>query len=438
MIRECRECDFDTICTIVNDAAIAYRGVIPEDRWHEPYMSKAELREAIDQGVMFWGVEQDGHLVGVMGIQPVRDVTLIRHAYVRTAYRRQGIGSRLLAFLLDRADRPVLIGTWAAADWAVRFYQKHGFRLVPAQVKNRLLRTYWGVPERQVETSVVLADAKWRDGTNDNPRSYWASQLDEASEFMDRITAYAVKDCGEPLADLVSAVAAADLRVTFSETEIAPGLKRIFMLREGLVPNFLAVARRMNDLGWELRVEDGYRTRAMQRALSLAPYVLDKILAKVTWELDEQMPSQDLLFKRVRVLTATCPKIGTHMSGSAVDISVFDSDTGLEVDRGAPYLEMSEKTPMASPYVSQTAHANRMAITRIFELAGFVAYPYEFWHYSRGDAYDELMAGSGRPGRYGAVDIDSTGAVTPITDPTASLHSPESFAQAMQQSLNRR
>jgi N-acetylglutamate synthase-like GNAT family acetyltransferase len=121
-----------------------------------------ELREAVNSGVVFWGFEQDGELLGVMGTQPVQDVTLIRHAYVRTDHRRQGIGGRLLRFLLSRIDGPVLVGTWAAADWAIRFYRKHGFRLVTPAEKDRLLRKYWRIPERQIETSVVLADEKWR------------------------------------------------------------------------------------------------------------------------------------------------------------------------------------------------------------------------------------------------------------------------------------
>lgn len=161
MIRLCRNDEFDTVCEIVNDAAEAYRGIIPPDRWHEPYMPPEELRHEMDAGVVFWGWEDDGRLVGVMGIQDVRDVTLIRHAYVRTARRNQGLGGRLLAHLHARASRPVLVGTWAAATWAVRFYEKHGFRRVTPREKDRLLRTYWSIPERQVETSVVLADERW-------------------------------------------------------------------------------------------------------------------------------------------------------------------------------------------------------------------------------------------------------------------------------------
>lgn len=161
MIRRCAEDDFEAIRSIVNDAATAYKGVIPSDRWHEPYMPKEELRREIGAGVVFWGYEEGGELVGVMGIQDVQDVTLFRHAYVRTAMRNRGIGGKLLSFLYGQTDRPVLVGTWAAAGWAIRFYEKHGFRLVTADEKDRLLRKYWSIPGRQTETSVVLADKKW-------------------------------------------------------------------------------------------------------------------------------------------------------------------------------------------------------------------------------------------------------------------------------------
>jgi GNAT superfamily N-acetyltransferase len=149
--------------SIVNDGAVAYKGVIPVDRWKEPYMPKDDLQHQIDEGVSFWGFEDWGQLVGIMGIQPVRDVTLIRHAYVRTAYRSQGIGSKLLEFLLKEITTPVLIGTWADAAWAIRFYEKHGFTPASVEEKTRLLKRYWSIPERQVETSVVLADQKWLD-----------------------------------------------------------------------------------------------------------------------------------------------------------------------------------------------------------------------------------------------------------------------------------
>lgn len=166
MIRQCDNSDFEIIYSIINDAAQAYKGVIPGDRWKEPYMSKDELRHEMNQGVVFWGYEEDGELVGVMGIQHSQDVSLIRHAYVRTGRRNQGIGGKLLSYLRARTTRPLLIGTWADALWAVRFYEKHGFRLVSPQEKSRLLKKYWSVPERQIQTSVVLAEQSWFDSYN--------------------------------------------------------------------------------------------------------------------------------------------------------------------------------------------------------------------------------------------------------------------------------
>lgn len=163
MIRQCDSSDFETIYSIINEAAEAYRGIIPEDRWKVPYMGREELQHEIEDGIVFWGYEEDGELVGVMGIQDVMDVTLIRHAYVRTARQRRGIGGKLLSELRGKTARPLLMGTWADAGWAIYFYQRHGFRLVTPEEKPRLLRKYWSIPERQVETSVVLADQKWFD-----------------------------------------------------------------------------------------------------------------------------------------------------------------------------------------------------------------------------------------------------------------------------------
>jgi GNAT superfamily N-acetyltransferase len=163
MIRPCNSSEFEEILAIVNDAARAYKGIIPADRWKEPYMSRDELRHEMIEGVVFWGYEEEGRLVGVMGLQPVEDVSLIRHAYVLTGKQNQGIGGKLLRYLRERNTHRMLVGTWRAATWAIRFYEKHGFRLVSSQEKDRLLRRYWSIPERQVETSVVLADQKWFD-----------------------------------------------------------------------------------------------------------------------------------------------------------------------------------------------------------------------------------------------------------------------------------
>ncbi len=164
MIRRCTETDFEAILAVVNEAARAYDGVIPADRYHQPYMPAGELRGEIDAGVEFWAWEEAGALLGVMGIQEVKDVTLIRHAYVRTADQGRGIGAGLLANLRAQTTRPLLIGTWADAVWAIRFYEKHGFELTSAEQKAALLRRYWSVPERQIETSVVLAEHGWLAG----------------------------------------------------------------------------------------------------------------------------------------------------------------------------------------------------------------------------------------------------------------------------------
>jgi GNAT superfamily N-acetyltransferase len=158
MVSRCRDDDRDAILAIVNAAAEVYRGVIPADRWHDPYMPAEELDGEIAAGVEFWGYEADGELLGVMGIQPLDDVDLIRHAYVKPGRQRGGIGGALLEHLMDRATKPLLVGTWASAEWAIAFYRRHGFVQVTPEEKTRLLRRYWDIPERQVETSVVLAN----------------------------------------------------------------------------------------------------------------------------------------------------------------------------------------------------------------------------------------------------------------------------------------
>jgi N-acetylglutamate synthase-like GNAT family acetyltransferase len=161
MLEKCAPSDFGEIDEIINDAASAYENVIPADCWHEPYMSEKELKRQIEEGVEFWCYKEDGKVLGVMGIQDKGEVTLIRHAYVRTTARNKGIGSKLLAHLTTFTRKPILIGTWAAASWAIQFYQKHGFRLLSPEEKNKLLAKYWAIPQRQVETSVVLANPDW-------------------------------------------------------------------------------------------------------------------------------------------------------------------------------------------------------------------------------------------------------------------------------------
>jgi N-acetylglutamate synthase-like GNAT family acetyltransferase len=165
MVRKCDESDFEAIYQIINEAAQIYKGIIPADRWKDPYMPKEELKHEIDAHVCFWGYEEEGELLGVMGIQDILDVTLIRHAYVRTAQQNRGIGGKLLSHLRTLTSRPILLGTWADATWAIRFYEKHGFHLVTPEEKDRLLKKYWSIPDRQIETSVVLAEENWIEET---------------------------------------------------------------------------------------------------------------------------------------------------------------------------------------------------------------------------------------------------------------------------------
>jgi GNAT superfamily N-acetyltransferase len=161
MIRPCRDDEFQAIWTIINDGAQAYKGIIPSDRWAEPYMSLEKLRHEIEESVAFWGFEEDELMLGVMGLQHVKDVTLVRHAYVRTNHQGKGIGGALLNHLQGTCVGPVLVGTWADAVWAIGLYKKHGFELVHPREKEVLLRKYWTVPDRQIETSVVLANEAW-------------------------------------------------------------------------------------------------------------------------------------------------------------------------------------------------------------------------------------------------------------------------------------
>ena len=160
MIRRCADADLAAIEAIINEAAEAYRGVIPADCWHEPYMTRSDLLAEIAAGVDFWGWDESGTLIGVMGFQKVRDATLIRHAYVSSAHQGRGVGGALLRTLAGQATGSLLVGTWAAAEWAIRFYARHGFRLVSTGEKDRLLNTYWSIPLRQQEVSVVMVHEK--------------------------------------------------------------------------------------------------------------------------------------------------------------------------------------------------------------------------------------------------------------------------------------
>ena len=269
-------------------------------------------------------------------------------------------------------------------------------------------------------------------------RAYWSEQMEEAYGFMSQMLAYPVEECGESLVSLPESVTAEGLTVEFAHTRIAGRYDHLFYLRKGLIRDFVAAARQMNARGWTLKVEDGFRSKEMQRHIALHANVLDIVLQKVIWEAHGQIPTPELLFRRLTGLAATRPKIGTHMSGSALDISVLWSEDLAEVERGGPYIEFSELTPMASPFVPNEAARNRAEISAIMRRHGFMAYPYEFWHYSNGDAYAEYLAGLGNPARYGPVDFDlATGSITPILKANESLHSMEDIKRHMALALGR-
>jgi len=272
----------------------------------------------------------------------------------------------------------------------------------------------------------------------DQRRAYWAEQLEQAHAFMHQVLAYPVQECGEKMVALEPAARAAGVRIEFSPKKHALGLDRLYYLRAGQIDGFLAAGEEMNRRGWFMMVEDGFRTRKMQKYVGRQPAVFDSILRSVSWELKGAKPTPEFFRRRSMTLVALMPKIGTHMSGSAIDISVFRIDNGQEVDRGGPYLEMSEKTPMASPFVSPEARANREAIIAIMRRHGFVQYPWEFWHYNGGDAYEGVLLGQNQPARYGAIDWSGKGgSVPPIANPEQPLNSTEEFEQEIAAALIR-
>ena len=273
----------------------------------------------------------------------------------------------------------------------------------------------------------------------DARRAYWAAQMDEAHAFMLQIRQYPVVECGEPLVSMTDAVRGSGIEVSFSARPHVQGLPRLYWLRAGLIDSFLACARAMNERGWILKVEDALRTMTMQKFLARASYTFDVVVERLLWEGKGTLPPVELAMRRIGALVAAAPKVGTHMSGSAIDISVLDRASGQEIDRGRPYLEMSELTPMTSPFVSPEAQANRQAITALMAKHGFVTYPWEFWHYNQGDAYDHYLNKTGQPARYGAVNVSLTdGSVEAIADPLTPLNSYEEIEHELNQALERR
>jgi zinc D-Ala-D-Ala dipeptidase len=252
-------------------------------------------------------------------------------------------------------------------------------------------------------------------------RAYWTQEVELAVLFMEGVKAWPVAECGEGLVHLPGVVKDAGVEVQFSSKPHVQGLPRLFYLREGQIKGFIGAAREFNQMGWVMKVEDGYRSRQMQKFVGRQPVVFDAVLKTCMWELEGKVPTPEFMFHRCKSMIAYCPKVGTHMSGSAIDISLFDRKTGAEVSRGKPYLEISELTPMYSPYVEGEAMKVRMKQVEVMRGNGFVEYPFEFWHFNSGDVYDYLLTGKqGEAARYGAVDFDvATGKISPMTEAEA-------------------
>lgn len=262
------------------------------------------------------------------------------------------------------------------------------------------------------------------DDTDDSARrAYWAEQMQLGYDLIQVVLPFEVHECGEAFASIPAAAEAAGVEMQFSNSKIAGDIDRVYFMREGLVDDLISVCRDMNDRGWILKIEDGYRSQEMQSSLVRKPELFDAILNKCIWENGGQVPPVEMVFRRAIVLIANIPKIGTHMSGSAIDISVFRRDDGSEVWRGNPYLEMSERTPMQSPFVEVDDLRNRLDITAMMEARGFIHFPYEFWHFNQGDAMGHILGGQPAPAKYGPVHWDPlTNRVTPYDDPLSPLN----------------
>lgn len=257
--------------------------------------------------------------------------------------------------------------------------------------------------------------------SNDEPdrRVFWADQMEQGYQLVQQIIEFEVHECSEGFGSLPQAMRESGAEVLFSETKIAGELDRVFFLRQSLVEDIVSIALEMNRRGWILKIEDGYRSLDMQRQLGSKPQLFDMILRKCIWENGGTIPSVEQIFRRGCVLVANVPKAGTHLSGTAVDVSVFRRDDRSEVWRGNSYLEMSERTPMRSPFVEPDAMRNRLQITEIMEARGFMHYPFEFWHYNKDDALSQILNGRPEPARFGPVHWD------PQTNTVKSVDQPE-------------
>lgn len=272
----------------------------------------------------------------------------------------------------------------------------------------------------------------------DARREFWTFHMERSAELLHAMQQQPTQESGEGLASIPAAAAAAGVEMWFSDSKIAGDLDRIFYIRQSLIPDLLAIGRDMNDRGWILKIEDGYRTKEMQTQLGRKPAVFDMIVNSCRWESGGQTPTLDLIQRRSTCLVANYPNHGTHTMGAAVDISVFCREDGTEVSRGKSYLEMSEYTPMDSPFVSEQEQQNRVDITAMMEAHGFLHYPGEFWHYNKGDSLYHLVTRSGQAAPFGPVHWDpATNVVTGYDDVSSPLTPPDQMAKLLEEALSR-
>ena len=254
-----------------------------------------------------------------------------------------------------------------------------------------------------------------------DPRAYWTEQMEAADGFMRKVLVCPVAECGEPLVCLRAAAGEAGVEIAFASGKHLGVFHRMFHVRRSLIEKLLTVAQAFLSRGLVLRIEDGYRRPELQAMGAGSPYVIRTVIEKVTWELDGEMPTPELVFRRLAVWSATTPIFANHTSGSAVDVSALRREDGALIDLGAPYPELSHRTPMTSPFISPQARRNREMVCDLFAAQQFAPYPYEFWHFSHGDADYETVLGTGRPARFGPVHLDPDGgkptAVTDIRKP---------------------
>jgi D-alanyl-D-alanine dipeptidase len=248
-------------------------------------------------------------------------------------------------------------------------------------------------------------------------REYWSAQLDAAWRFMRQAVDVPLVDTCEGAIDL-AAMAPSSLDISFATASDGPNTAGMFYLRESLAPHLFAVVRELNAMGLSLRVEYGYRTPQMQEQLCTSNEVLNRVITTTTWETGGTRPEPELVYRRLVVLCANVYKNGTHLGASAVDVSIIERDTGERLDLGGPYLTLSELTPMDSPHTAPLPRRNRALIRGTFARHGFVAYPFEFWHFSAGDVFEPLLGGARQEARFGPVLLDpATGSVTPVANP---------------------